>query len=147
MPPPLFGGKDALGRMGWGRRKNPAYGFQHRVISIRTSRLYVLDVERDSAGALETLREEARRARQEDDALAILLGCAGFAKFAEELEQELGIPVLDGVVCAVKMAEGVVELGKKTSKAKTYRPPESKSFTGMFERFGSRSPKLQKKAG
>ena len=79
--------------------------------------------------------------------LAILLGCAGFAKFAEELEQELGIPVLDGVVCAVKMAEGIVELGKKTSKAKTYRPPESKSFTGMFERFGSRSPELQKKAG
>ena len=71
----------------------------------------------------------------------------GFAKFAEELEQELGIPVLDGVVCAVKMAEGIVELGKKTSKAKTYRPPESKSFTGMFERFGSRSPELQKKAG
>ena len=138
--------------MGWGRRKNPAYGFQHRVMqhsNLTRDRLYVeVDVlERDSAGALETLREEARRARQEDDALAILLGCAGFAKFAEELEQELGIPVLDGVVCAVKMAEGVVELGKKTSKAKTYRPPETKSFTGMFERFGSRSPELQKKAG
>lgn len=123
------------------------YGFQHRVISIRTSPLYVLDVERDPAGALETLREEARQAMREDDAEAILLGCAGFAKFAEELEEELGIPVLDGVVCAVKMAEGIVELGKTTSKAKTYRPPETKSFTGMFERFGSRNPVLQKKAG
>ena len=34
-------------------------------------------------------------------------------------------------------AEAVVELGKTTSKRKTYRTPETKAFTGMFERFGS----------
>lgn len=123
------------------------YGFQHRVVSIRTSPLYVLDVERDPAGALETLREETRRAMREDDAEAILLGCAGFAKFAEELEQELEISVLDGVGCAVKMAEGIVELRQSTSKAKTYRRPEAKSFTGIFEWFGGRHQELQRKAG
>ena len=99
--------------------------------------MYVLDIERDPAGALETLRAEARKAMAEDDAEAILLGCAGFAEFANELEHELGIPVLDGVVCAVKIAEALVELGKTTSKRKTYRPPEAKAFTGMFEPFGT----------
>lgn len=84
---------------------------------------------------------------REDDAEAILLGRARFAKFAEECEQELEIPVLAGVVCAVKMAEGIVEFGKSTSKAKTYRPPETKSFTGIFERFGSRHRELQRSAG
>ncbi len=113
------------------------YGFSHKVASIRTTPLYVLDIEKDPAGALETLRAEARKAMAEDDAEAILLGCAGFAEFADELEQELGIPVLDGVVCAVKVAEAVVELGKNTSKYKTYRFPEAKAFTGMFEQFGS----------
>ena len=48
-----------------------------------------------------------------------------------------GIPVLDGVVCAVKMAEAVVELGRSTSKRKTYRFPEAKSYSGEFTRFGS----------
>src|SRR5207244_5382026 len=110
------------------------YGFRHRVVSIRTTPLYVLDVEKDPAGALQMLHAEARKAKDEDDAEAILLGCAGFAQFANELEKDLNIPVLDGVVCAVKIAEAVVELGKTTSKHKTYRLPEGKAFSGMFEK-------------
>ncbi len=112
------------------------YGFSHKVVKVRTTPLYVLDIERDLPAALDTLRAEARRAMEEDDAEAILLGCAGFAEFANELEGELGIPVLDGVVCAVKLAEAMVELGKSTSKYKTYRSPERKVFTGDFARFG-----------
>ncbi len=116
------------------------YGFSHKVANIRTTPLYVLDIEANPPAALETLRGEARKAMAEDDAEAILLGCAGFAEFANELEQELGIPVLDGVVCAVKLAEAMVELGKTTSKAKTYRFPETKAYTGIFDRFGSAAP-------
>ncbi len=80
-----------------------------------------------------------RKAKDEDDAEAILLGCAGFAQFATELEGDLNIPVLDGVVCAVKIAEAaeaIVELEKTTSKYKTYRLPEGKAFSGMFAKFG-----------
>ncbi len=112
------------------------YGFREKVVSIRTSPLYVLDVEKDPAGALEKLHVEARRARDEDAAEAILLGCAGFTHFVDELERALGIPVLDGVVCAVKLAEALVELGKTTSKYRTYRPPEKKAYRGIFEHFG-----------
>ena len=88
---------------------------------------------------LQTLRDESRAAKVEDDAEAILLGCAGFADFADELERELEIPVLDGVVCAAKFAEILVELGKSTSKYETYRFPEPKTYTGAFEHFGYRS--------
>ena len=112
------------------------YGFRDRMVSIRTTPLYVLDVEKDPVKALQMLSTEARRAKDEDDAEAILLGCAGFAQFAQELEEDLNIPVLDGVVCAVKIAEAIVELGKTTSKHKTYRPPERKAFAGMFAKFG-----------
>ena len=93
------------------------YGFAHKVVSIHTTPLYVLDIERDPAAALDVLRKEARAARDQDDAEAILLGCAGFAEFAQELEEELDIPVLDGVVCAVKLAEGLVDLGKSYEQA------------------------------
>jgi len=112
------------------------YGFRDRLASIRTTPLYVLDVEKDPVRALQMLRAEAQRAKDEDDAEAILLGCAGFTQFAQELEEELNIPVLDGVVCAVKFAEAIVELGKTTSKHKTYRFPERKPFSGIFEKFG-----------
>jgi allantoin racemase len=40
------------------------------------------------------------------------------------------------VVCAVKIAEAIVELGKTTSKYKTYRLSERKAFAGMFAKFG-----------
>ena len=50
-----------------------------------------------------------------------------------------GSPVLDGVVCAAKFAEILVELGKSTSKYETYRFPEPKTYTGAFEHFGYRS--------
>ena len=113
------------------------YGFAHKCVSVRTTPYYVLDIERDPEGAMQSLREEARRAMEEDSAEAILLGCAGFASFADKLEKELGIPVLDGVVCAVKFAEAVVDLGKTTSKYITYRPPEEKRYAGAFERFGN----------
>jgi allantoin racemase len=122
-----------------------AYGLSHKV-SVRTSPVYVLDVERDPEGSLESLREECRRARNEDDAEAICLGCAGFAEFADQLEAELEIPVLDGVVCATKMAEAIVGMGRKTSKYKTYRFPEAKPFTGMVADFGTPPEDVRKKA-
>lgn len=114
-----------------------SYGMQQKCIAIRTTPLYVLDIEKDPVGSFEKLRDEVRRSVKEDDAEAVCLGCAGFAKFAEELEDELGVPVLDGVVCATKQAEVLVELGKKTSKLKTYRPPEKKRFIGMFSHFST----------
>ena len=99
------------------------YGLSHKVI-VRTTPVYVLDVEKDYDGSMEKLRQECFRARDEDDAEAICLGCAGFAEFADGLEAELGIPVLDGVVCATQMAQSIFEMGRKTSKDKTYKFPE-----------------------
>ena len=114
-----------------------SYGMQDKCIAIRTTPLYVLDIEKDPVGSFDMLRDEVRRSVKEDDAEAVCLGCAGFAKFAQDLEDELGVPVLDGVVCATKQAEVLVELGKKTSKLKTYRPPEQKRFKGMFAHFST----------
>lgn len=121
-----------------------SYGMQEKVIAIRTTPLYVLDIERDPVGSLEKLRDEVRASVKEDDAEAVCLGCAGFARFAQELEDELGVPILDGVVCATKQAEVLVELGKSTSKRKTYRPPEKKPFTGMFKHFSTDGSAEQK---
>lgn len=94
-------------------------------------------IEADPEGSWQMVRDDARRAVEEDDAEAVLLGCAGMAEFANSLEEELGVPVIDGVVYAVKFAESIVDLGKKTSKRKTYKPPEKKAFTGVMMGFGT----------
>lgn len=61
------------------------------------------------------------------------------AEFANSLENELGVPVFDGVVAAVKFAESIVDLGKKTSKLKTYKCPDKKEYIGKLTNFGYRS--------
>lgn len=112
-----------------------SYGMSKKVINIRTTPLCVIDFENDPERGMEMLREEGKRAMEEDNAEAILLGCAGMAEFADSLEEEFGIPVIDGVVAGVKFAEAIVDLGKKTSKMKTYKYPEKKEYTGLLTEF------------
>ncbi|WP_035323794.1 aspartate/glutamate racemase family protein [Peribacillus kribbensis] len=121
-----------------------SYGMQKRVLKIRTTPMGVLDFERDPDAGIEMLRQEGRRAVEEENAEAILLGCAGMAEFADSLERELGVPVIDGVVAGVKFAESIVDLGKRTSKLKTYKYPEKKEYAGILESFGDAAAKLKK---
>ncbi|MBX3015497.1 MAG: aspartate/glutamate racemase family protein [Caldilineaceae bacterium] len=60
----------------------------------------------------------------------IVLGCAGMSGLDDALAQRLGMPVIDAVAAAVVWAEALVQLGKSTSKAMTYRPPEDKPIVG-----------------
>lgn len=103
-----------------------SYGMTHRLLSIRSTSLCVLDYTNDPKRGMEMLKQEGIKAVNEDGAEALLLGCAGMTDFANELEEELGVPVIDGVAAAVKLAESLVDLGMKTSKIKTYQSPEKR---------------------
>jgi allantoin racemase len=54
------------------------------------------------------------------------------ADFASLLTKEHGVPVLDGVACAVKLCEALVSLGLKTSKTGGYALPRTKRYAGVF---------------
>ena len=62
----------------------------------------------------------AQKAIREDGAEVIILGCAGLCTLAEQLSQTLGVPVLDGVVCGLAIAEGMARIGYQTSKVRYY---------------------------
>jgi allantoin racemase len=51
-----------------------------------------------------------REAVDQDGAKAILLGSGGLTGRAGDLEKQFGIPVIDGVAAAIKMAEGLARL-------------------------------------
>jgi allantoin racemase len=65
----------------------------------------------------------ARAAIEEDRAEVIVLGCAGLADLAKRMQGQLGVPVLDGVVCGLIIARGLVRCGFSTSKIGRYSGP------------------------
>lgn len=108
------------------------YGLTDRCASIRTTGIPVLELEEKTEAELCHLLEGiARQAMVEDDAEVICLGCAGMAGVDKMLEQVLGIPVLDGVVCALKLLEGMVGYGLQTSKRKAYAHPDPKPLRNL----------------
>ena len=112
------------------------YGVESRCASIRTTGLRVLDLESEGEGTVEkAIEREALAAVKQDGAEVICLGCAGMSGFDKALEEKLGVPVLDGVVCALKLLELFEQCGLRHSKILTYAAPLSKELTGLSSRF------------
>ena len=110
------------------------YGMAGRA-RIRAANIAVLSLEDPNSGARDRLRNEIVRAIAEDNAEAIVLGCAGMADLAKTLSLEFGMPVIDGVGAAVKQAEALIALGLKTSKRGAYASPVVKPYTGALSGF------------
>jgi allantoin racemase len=108
------------------------YGLASRCAKVRAADVPVLELEVSGSRARRRISEEIASALREDHADAIVLGCAGMAYLAAELSREHGVPVIDGVAAAVKLAESLVGLGLKTSKRGAYAVPLAKSFAGIF---------------
>ena len=108
------------------------YGLSSRCAKVRASDVAVLDLELPGSNARERISDEIAQAVRDDRAEAIVLGCAGMAELASALSLQHGVPVLDGIACAVKLAEGLVGVGLRTSKVGAYAAPRQKTYSGVF---------------
>ena len=70
----------------------------------------------------EKYMQAAKLAIEEDKAEVIVLGCAGMTGLDKKMQKKLGVPVLDGVVCALIIATGLVKYNVSTSKVRRYNP-------------------------
>ncbi len=104
-----------------------AYGASHRCRKVRAIDMPVLALEADPVGARGRLLAETRLAMEQDGAEAIVLGCAGMADLCEWLSENAGIPVIDGVTAATRLAEALAGVGYQTSKVGAYAFPRDKS--------------------
>lgn len=102
------------------------YGLAGRCARVRASEVAVLDLEHAAGPARARIDAEIGRAIAEDRAEAIVLGCAGMADLTAALSAQHGLPVLDGVACAVTLCEGLVRLGLTTSRLGGYARPVKK---------------------
>jgi len=93
------------------------YGFSHHCRRIRAAEIPVLD--------------------DEDGIGAIVLGCGGMANLTHAISHEVGLPVVEGVSAALKLAESLVGLGLHTSKFGDLDYPRPKPYTGKFADFSN----------
>jgi allantoin racemase len=108
------------------------YGMAERCASVRSTRLPVLALE--ALSPEETYRvilKSSQEAIEQDGAEVICLGCAGMSGMDKRLEAELGVPVVDGVVAALKLMEGLGGYGLHTSKKRAYLQPKRVELPGL----------------
>ncbi len=101
------------------------YGMERRCRRVRAADIPVLALE-EEGDARQRILAEVRAAVAEDRCEAVILGCAGMADLTEWLTRETGVPVIDGVVAAVRIVEALVGAGLRTSKIGAYAVPRPK---------------------
>lgn len=109
------------------------HGFEHQCVRVRATNLEVLALEETGPEACKNIIDECRMAIEEDEAAAIVLGCAGMADLADHIQQTIGIPVVEGVTAGVKLAEAIVGMGLGTSKHGDLAYPLAKRHSGSVK--------------
>jgi len=104
------------------------HGLESAFASAPALNMPVLEMDANPEKAKARILELARQAVQEDGAEVIVLGCAGLAGYAEDIERELGAVVLDPTSVAFKVAEAVADLGLRHSKVGRFAVPPVKEI-------------------
>lgn len=112
------------------------YGFERRCRGVHGTDVPVLALEDGGLACLPAIEAAARAALQRDRSGALVLGCAGMAGLCATLGARLGVPVIDGVAAAVKLAEALVGLGLRTSAHGDYARPLPKTYQGWAAPLG-----------
>lgn len=113
------------------------YGFESRIASWRILDLTVPDM-RDKVKTKAAILRETKLAIEQDRAECVALGCTGMAGQAKEVQDELGIPVLDPVLMGLKVAEMKTVLRKRYnishSKIGGYEAPPPAELEGIYKK-------------
>ncbi|TWT25348.1 aspartate/glutamate racemase family protein [Planomicrobium sp. CPCC 101110] len=106
-------------------------GVGKKLASVRAIEVPVLELAEEREKTVQKLIAEGRRAIKEDRADTLVLGCMsmGFLNAAEEMSEELGVPVINPGKIALKMAEALAGAGVSHSKLAYMTPPKISSGT------------------
>jgi allantoin racemase len=88
------------------------YGYRDRLASFKVLELGVHDFQADPPETHRRIAAAAREAVEHDGAEVIVLGCTAEFGFFEQLQEELGVPVIDATVAPFKYAELLGELAR-----------------------------------
>jgi allantoin racemase len=89
------------------------YGHGHCLASMRSLDVDVHDFQADRDHTCYQLLTEGRKAIEEDDAEVLILGCSAVYGFYQEMQDTLGVPVIDAVLAPFKYAEFLANLAQR----------------------------------
>jgi len=104
------------------------YRLEDSLASVRALGMTVAETDADPRRTKQRILEVAARAAEEDGAEVMILGCAGMAGYAAEVERELGVVVLDPSAVALKLCEALIDAGLRHSKRALFARPPEKEF-------------------
>jgi allantoin racemase len=103
-----------------------SHGLSSRLASVRTVAPTGADIARNPKAAMALLAKGCN-ACAKDGADVVILGGAGLAGLAAKLKSQVDVPLLDGVACAISMAEALAR--QKTVRMGT--PPAPVESIGL----------------
>jgi len=106
------------------------YGFQSRLASIEPIGVSVLEIEKDKKASIAKLSAVGAKAIEKGGEV-LILGCAGMTGMKEELETELGVPVIDPVEYGYLLLEMMVKNHCPISKIGLYKQPDQKKISKL----------------
>jgi allantoin racemase len=137
----MLGGR--IGMVVWGQRVLPIYqevvaahGFSSRIAGWRAVESNAPYSAGDQSAADALAIAAANQLVEQDGAEVIVLTGAVMAGVPERLQAMIGVPVLDGVNCAVRQAELLARLRPVSPRTGSYAPPGPRETAGL-------SPALQ----
>ena len=95
------------------------YGLDSSAASVRAP-----EIDAASYNSADLFMSAAQAAIEKDAAEVLVLGCAGMAGIDKQIQEKFHVPVLDGIICALMLAVGMVKADYTTSKYRQYSGPE-----------------------
>jgi Asp/Glu/hydantoin racemase len=107
------------------------HGLAGRLASVRALNLPIADITRAKEQLRDRLVEQCMAAIEQDDAEVIIFGGGPIAGLAREARDTIPVPCLDGVSCAVRMAEALVALDPRPPQRGSFARPPAKPAQGL----------------
>ena len=103
-------------------------GLEQRFAGVRALNMGVVEIAEKGELVLKRGIELGKKMIAEDGAEVIVMGCASMAGYQEELEKQLGVPILDPVTITYKVAEGLADIKTMHSKIGLFATPAPKKW-------------------
>ncbi|KAI0561363.1 Asp/Glu racemase [Gracilaria domingensis] len=114
------------------------YGYHKKLVSFRAIGMHVEELQTDRKKTEQAMRDALRKARDEDGAEGVILGCTIEFGFYAVLQKEFDMPVIDAALACYKEMEHAamnkVQFGWKPSRLNSMEPPSKERIikSGVF---------------
>ena len=109
------------------------YGLASRLAGLRTIDIPLARAYAEREKLTEAIVEVADTLIEADGAEVLILAGAAAAGLPAGLQPHVPVPLLDGIVCGVRLTEAMIRLGAPTPSRGSHAPPAANHYVGLDE--------------